>query len=587
MDVDEQFELLEIADNSVENAISNEYIGMFTVSNQTKNTELLKGPMAKAICDRLVALQYLGELEVENNLPSVKAALNVGQSHPWTNRFDSIIKVLQKEAGLKQDAWLSSKTFSIIQSVFTFEDPPDLHKWAKLEYQKFFNRAIYARLNVMGMVPQPSARFFEHTTGDHNAHSAFVDGHAELASAVNYCLDYFEKVLAHIAIAEPNYDLERTHLVLLLFDLDKLTNKLGHQSNSIAQKLRRVIRPLKWEKTSLRFPTLSDKKLPGLCLNFVMSIARIECWLNGYGSKIVDGQKTSVFNPTSNISDRTYSRHLVVGAVKPGSSHSIQIAPELNRLVNFWENADRLISNKKEESRKFTKTKIQKEIFKGKIRFAGIALRTIRFADQLNQLNAQDSQPDYEQLQTQVSNLSETELSSPVWKSDYGSSLFDGIKRASKWLWNKIKSVFNFFLDKFCLLVRVVKSAAIKALEYFKLLGKVFSQATEHVMNKVWFTSPLFIVVRDKDFDVMVCSEVGASMSEVEQGCSQIINRTVNFRAACSIVFLIVKAMMNVKSILLNPIWGGIKTLLMLSNFNNLLSEEDKQYLSSAFNTNT
>ncbi|MFT7505777.1 MAG: hypothetical protein ACI8ZZ_001602, partial [Gammaproteobacteria bacterium] len=170
MDVDEQFELLEIADNSVENAISNEYIGMFTVSNQTKNTELLKGPMAKAICDRLVALQYLGELEVENNLPSVKAALNVGQSHPWTNRFDSIIKVLQKEAGLKQDAWLSSKTFSIIQSVFTFEDPPDLHRWAKLEYQKFFNRAIYARLNVMGMVPQPSARFFEHTTGDHNAH---------------------------------------------------------------------------------------------------------------------------------------------------------------------------------------------------------------------------------------------------------------------------------------------------------------------------------------------------------------------------------------------------------------------------------
>ncbi len=46
---------------------------MFTVSNQTKNTELLKGPMAKAICDRLVALQYLGELEVENNLSCGKA----------------------------------------------------------------------------------------------------------------------------------------------------------------------------------------------------------------------------------------------------------------------------------------------------------------------------------------------------------------------------------------------------------------------------------------------------------------------------------------------------------------------------------
>lgn len=581
------FDQIQQAEHDVLKAEQDQYIGGYSLSRGATNIELLQGPLAKPICERLVALQYLPQESIDNNLDEAREAILHKQSHVFIHQFESAVQLMQREAGLKSDAWLSTKTYDALHNVFSFEDPTDLDHWIQPQFNRFLDRAIYARLNVLGFVPQPATRFFTVSASQGNQRAS---QYAEMHFAVEKCLAYFNQVTQYLGLQTPPYQNHRFALTSLLFDTDGLSKQLTHNRQNIIGLLKPVVRPAPWKKPKNGYPTLDKNKLPALSLRFLMAHARIEVWLNGYGSQIEGNTINSVLKPTDNISTLSYSRSLVPGLGSSSSRRNIKIGKELERKVHFWEDAKRLINQHQSQSQSQSQQsigtairKLKTEIRNKDLTFASVALRTIGYADALNKIEINQEDMDVSTLNEEVSKLDEEAIKSKAWQHDHSSSLFDGIKRAWRWVVKKAKAVVGFFVDKLRLIIRAVKSVAIQGFSWFRKLGAVFASAAKHVTQKTWYASDTLFITRDKDFDMVTALSSEASNTELQQALNKVARQTQNFQAAVAISKLIVLAINNIKNILINPLLGSIRTMMMLVNFNNLFTPQDKAYIENAF----
>lgn len=569
------------AEKDVLHAEKEQYIGGYSLSRDASNIQLLQGPLAKAICERLAALQYLSQHDIDDKLEQAQADLAAGRANGFVHQFESAVQLMQREAGLKEDAWLSSKTYDALHNVFSFEDPTDLDHWTQPPFRHFFNRALYARLNVLGLVPQPAVRFF---TLRHAGENQRASQYANMHFAVETCLSYFEQVTQFLGLSSPPFNDRRFALSHLLFDTDGLTQQLANKQDHIIALLKQVVRPARWSKPSKGYPKLTDAKLPALSLRFLMAQARIETWLNGYGSEIKDGDINAVLKPTDDITTLNYSRSLVPGLSTASTLNSVKLGNELKRKMHFWEDAKRLIHNDTSPRNISHATRnLKREIKNKEITFASVALRTIHYANALNAIEIHNEEMDVSALNEAVSKLDDQAINAKAWKRDHSASLLDGVKRAWRWVVNKAKAVIGFFVDKLRLIIRAVKSVAVQGFSWFKKLGVIFASAVKHVVNKDWYNSESILMARDTDFDLVTHIKPQTPIDDVNKAVTHVQQQTHYFRAAVALTKLILKALGNIKNILINPIWGSIKAMLMLVNFNQLFSSEDKQYINSAF----
>ncbi|MCY7295042.1 hypothetical protein [Alteromonas sp. a30] len=575
----DNIQLLQQAEQLIDNAQKSHIVGGYSIAKNTTNLELLQGPLANVICQRLAVLQYLSHEEVEN-IPDISTAPKEPKTLQFIERFDAAVKLMQKEAGLKVDSWLSSKTFSALQNVFSFEDPKDLKRWTQPQYQAFFNRALYARLNVLGIIPQPATRFFTLPMERANQY-------AELANAVTKGLNDFTTIVNHLNLRIPQTkENGNLALIAMIFDTDGLTQQLVENKIHIEGKLKQVYRPDAWNKPKRGFPKLDEKRKNAVSLRFLMAQARIETWLNGYGCEIGKKSNPIQFRPTDKISSSTYGRVFSPILNRRNNRASIRFGAELRRMLHFWSDAQALINGKPVEKVPTIKNRIKKDMEdKGSAwTYAKLALQTLDYANQLNQIELRQQDMDPSLLTQQVSKLSKTQLKSEAWSTKQNSSfIFDGIKRAWRWVVGKIKSVAHIFSEGLGLIIRAVKSVAFNSLLFYKKLNVVVSDAVAQVIKKDWWQSKNLLILRDADFDLITAFSKNASQQETLQATNKIALQTLHFKATISLIKLVMLAIDSIKNFFVNPIYGSVKALITLINFDNLFTPEDKEYIEIAF----
>ena len=559
------------AEESVGIAITGHYLGYFDDSEDDSNIALLSGPLAAPMCRRLVALQYLESVEVEEQLEGAQKALKTGDSHPFVERFGAAVALLQHEAGLSGDAWLGRKTFDVIQQVFSFEEPTHLRHWYP-KYRDFFNRALYARLSIYALVPAPAKRFFE-------------DGirpgtHAKLAHEVGQCLAYWQKLASFLNLPRQDGQDHGYGLVEQLFDTDNLTRHLAAQGRQLAAKVKRNTGTtpfhfkLKRDKDKLPdIRRLEDKRnLGALALRFLMSHARVEAWLHGYGRQGTH-KNNKVFSPTSAINGSSYSRDLEKPWARPSTYRDIRLSPELRRHVAFWDDAHRILNNRDSDDRVYSRSGIQREIHRktSPITHARVALRTIEFAHQLSSLPAQAS-AHTDSFREQLQSLSKRELSDRVWKTDFGSSLIDGARRAAHFVVSAVRGLFNFIKDRVILLIRALKSTAVRGLQQFKAISRGFADAVRYITRLHYIQSEQVNVFRDRDFDFVVQVAPGAPPETLSTAHAQLTTGIARFKRFAQLLGGVVKAVKLVAGMATFNLVAAIRAIVMLANLTEILS---------------
>lgn len=587
-----------VADRRLEEAVKVGLLGGQSLSSTDQNITLLTGPLGPVICDRLCRMQYLSKAQLsdfENRIyPEIQGKHIVRYNSPhrhWFSIFDSAVKRLQQEAGLVEDTWFGSKTFHALQQLFSFEEPTQLDDWFdKSVTNRFVNRAVYVRLRAMGIMPGPEERFFDAIGGPHNDADAHKFQHNELRKRIYYGLALWRAVLSHWGMRLPEGN-KRELSISLLFNTDGITQWLANNQDALKTKFHtRIKLPTNWERDAYRRMQDTPKGLlRPLALRVLFKHARIELWLNGYGSSRKKTRNDGAFNPGDPIVLNRLSNIFGIG------SGPTRIGPELRRFHNFWQDCASLWKTLPQDTRTAngdfsyrprTRSSIKRELERGTLTIATIALRSMDCAKLLDSVPTPSENTRMERLNEEYAKLTDEERKPETWlEKGKGlvATVFDGIKRVAKWFWSKVKSVFSTLTEAVKKVIRMTKFLATRAYGYFQQLVTVLNTGMAVFTRRVIDGQNGVKIIRDKDFDFTILADTHKAGEDVERSVAIVTLKVTLFRAACIIMRFFYEGVKVVLSLLGGQALKVVDVLLGLANFEHAMSDEDKQYLALAF----
>lgn len=581
MDVNGSFDSIVKHQQQVQQAISAKVLGT-PIQGQNNNLALLTEPVGEVICERLYRLQYLsGEQWQAYQLALTQyRAASIQPLQQWQSEFASALVSLQREAGLKVDRWFGAKTFQVIQQVFTFEEPTHIAFWFKHQNRDFINRAIFQRLYAMAVLPGEMPRLFD------NAAPEFA--HQQLEQYIKQGLQLWSAVLR--AFDVPATTLSSDYeLVNWLFDVEGLTRHLSAHRLQLKNRFDRVYLDPHWETLPLQaLPDLNDTQRQSLALRVMLAQSRVELWLQGYalGKSADEG----VFMPGDTIRYHFYSP-----AFTPMGGFGTQlIGPGLRRQMAFWRDSHHLFSaisaddlppGLRLDRKVVTPLRIAKDIKQKHLTLASMALHTIHCAAVLGALPQPDELEQQNRLQEEYLKLKPEHKTTQVWQQDrhFFATVLDGVKRLSRWLWDKVKSIFQAVTEAVQRVVRMVQAIASKGLAYFNRVIDIFCATAWWVTQKIWVNEETLVVVRDSDFDIGFLAAPDCTEATLQQATDKIQHKVTMFRAGCILLSLL----MEVFKLVLAGVggiakWKIVDAVWAIANFYRALSEEDIAYLDSA-----
>lgn len=587
-----------VADRRLEGAVKAGLLGGHSLSSTDNNIALLTGPLGPVICDRLCRMQYLSKAQLSDFetliYPDIQGKQILREDSPhrhWFSIFDSAVKSLQQEAGLIEDTWFGSKTFHALQQLFSFEEPTQLDDWFdKPATNRFVNRAVYVRLRAMGIMPGPEERFFDAVKSQNDAADAYGVQHNELRKRIYYGLALWRAVLSHWGIQLPEGN-KREQSILLLFNTDGITQWMANNQDALNKRFHtRIKLPTSWERDTYRRMQDTPKRLfRPLALRVLFKHARIELWLNGYGSSRKKSRNDGSFNPGDPIVLNKLSNIFVI------SSGPTRIGPELRRFHNFWQDCASLwktlpqatrTANGDYSYRPRTHSSIKRELERGKLTIATIALRTMEGAKLLDSVPTPSENARMERINEEYAKLTDEERKPETWlEKGKGlvATVFDGIKRVTKWFWSKVKSVFSTLTEVLKKVIRMTKFLATRAYGYFQQLVTVLDTGMTVFTRRVIDGQNGVKIIRDKDFDFTILADTHKAGEDVERSVAVVTHKVTLFRAACIIIRFFYEGVKVVLSLLAGQAFKVVDVLLGLANFAHAMSDEDKQSLALAF----
>ncbi|WP_157592857.1 hypothetical protein [Pseudoalteromonas citrea] len=572
MSSDSVFECYEQAESKVEQALEHHLLPDFSANMLEGNTALLRGPLGQTLCDRLYRMQYLSA-EHRAGFTNIQEALR-GQTSPysgevsqWLSSFSTAVKTLQAEAGLRCDAWFGHKSFTVLQQVYSFEAPTELEDWfSKPACNKFLNRAIYVRLRALGLLPGKTRRFFTEPAA-----------HDLLNQAVEAGLGYWQQLLYYWGALDPSIRVTKLHLLQWLFDTDGITQFLNDKANQLLEQHKQLTRPIVWNNADNEvFPDVTPAELPRLSLRVIMAQARIEAWLNGFGSKQSDFAKGGDFYPGAPIDAYRYSEFFKPRYKTRYTSTLPRLHPELKRVIRLWDDFER-VKHGTADKRLVRETHIARAIQKKQLTVIGIALRTLHCVCELDSLPLQQTQltPTINQ---HYAALSKGERNPELWrKQSIGAACLDGLKRAFKWLYKAASRVFFAISGFVQRVIRVVKSVAIQGMTLLSQVSDIVGSGIELLINKVFVDNDHFKVVGDHDFDLTTLRSAQCTESQMRDATVSMQHRARLFKVACGLFRVLLSVFKVTTGVITGRAWEVIDGVLLMANYYQSITEQDKQ----------
>lgn len=596
--VDQILATYKLGDKTLDTAIKDGLVGSVSASVAEKNVSLLTGPMGPVVCERLHAMQYLSTADwlayrdkIYKRIAGRTIDFPSSDYAGWFSNFQSSVKSLQIEAGLVDDEWVGSKTFQALQQLFTFEEPTHLDDWFEQQYSSsFINRAIYVRLHALGILPGKKERFFDDLTST-SINQVVTQRHTALRVRVWYGLALWRRVLQKWEYSFEHGPKEQKS-IYLLFDTDWITQWLATRSDAFYDTFHDGLRlPRNWEKKPYRRikDTPTGEFLP-LALRVMYCHARVEVWLNGYASGKNRGRRNGTFNPGDRVDASQISLFFV------DSESKRYIGYELRLFHKFWQEGYR-VHNQLADDNEFnlfpfdydecTRAELRTFIKQKKLNIAKIVVRTCACAAMMNSIPEEKVEggatTQTQRLNEEYQRLTSSQRERTTWidvAKGFVANVLDGIKRLAKWFMRKLSTVLKQISDVAKMVIRLTKSLAAKAYTYFKKLTDIVSVGMSFLSNKLAVAHDHVKIVRDSDFDFTILTAPTVSNESIATASSELLYKVTMFRAMCSILQLFYKAMKIVIGIV--SAFKVVDVLLALANFGDILSEEDKLYLTTA-----
>ena len=571
MSLDTVLECYQLAESKIEQTLKHHLLPDFAANEVDKNVALLRGPIGQTLCDRLYRMQYLSAEQRENfiDIQSVLRARTSPWSHEvrqWLSTFSTAIKTLQSEAGLHCDAWFGHKSFTVLQQVYSFEAPTELEGWfSKPACSKFLNRAIYVRLRALGLLPGKTRRFFTEPAA-----------HELLNQAVEAGLGYWQQLLHYWGALDPHVRVTKLNLLQWLFDTDGITRFINTKAKQLFEQHKQLTRPIVWNNADNDvFPDVTPTELPRLSLRVIMAQARIEAWLNGFGSKQSDFAKGGDFYPGAPIDAYRYSEFFKPRYKTRYTSALPRLHPELKRVIRLWDDFER-VKHGSADKRLVRETHIARAIQKKQLTVIGIALRTLYCVCELDTLPSQQTQltPTINQ---HYAALSKDERNPELWhKQSIGAACLDGLKRAFKWVYKTVSRVFFAISGFVQRVIRVVKSVAIQGMTLLSQVSDIVGSGIELLVNKVFVDKDHYKVVGDQDFDLTTLHSAQCSELQIREGTVAMLHRSMLFKIACGMFRILLSVFKITAGVVTGRAWEVIDGVLLMANYYQSISEQDK-----------
>ncbi|TMO60336.1 hypothetical protein CWC18_13850 [Pseudoalteromonas aurantia] len=571
MSLDNIRECYQLAESKIEQTLKHHLLPDFSANEVDKNEALLRGPLGQTLCDRLYRMQYLSAEQRDNfiDIQSVLRAHTSPWSHEvgqWLSTFSTAIKTLQSEAGLHCDAWFGHKSFTVLQQVYSFEAPTELESWfSKPACSKFLNRAIYVRLRALGLLPGKTRRFFTKPAA-----------HELLNQAVEAGLGYWQQLLYYWGALDPNVRATKLNLLQWLFDTDGITRFINTKAKQLFEQHKQLTRPIVWNHADNEvFPDVTPAELPRLSLRVIMAQARIEAWLNGFGSKQSDFAQGGDFYPGAPIDAYRYSEFFKPRYKTRYTSALPRLHPELKRIICLWDDFER-VKRGSADKRLVRETHIARAIQKKQLTVIGIALRTLHCVYELDTLPSQQTQLS-PTINQHYAALSQDERNPELWhKQSIGAACLDGLKRAFKWVYKTVSRVFYAISGFVQRVIRVVKSVAIQGMTLLSQVSDIVGSGIELLVNKVLVDKEQFKVVGDQDFDLTTLHSAQCSELQMREGTVAMLHRSMLFKIACGMFRILLSVFKITAGVVTGRAWEVIDGVLLMANYYQSISEQDK-----------
>jgi hypothetical protein len=571
VNIDTVLECYRQAESKLELTLKHHLLPDFSASEEDHNVGLLRGPLGKTLCDRLYRMQYLSDEQREDFIDIQPALQSHSSSWPdnvehWLLCFSAAIKTLQTEAGLHCDAWFGNKSYTALEQVYSFEAPTELELWfSKPDSSKFLNRAIYVRLRALGLLPGEGRRFFEGAAA-----------HEEQNEAVEAGLGYWRQVLCFWGALGQRASVSKLLLLQWLFDTERITQFLNNKAKSLTAKHHNLMRPIRWDHLdNTVYPDITHDELPELSLRVIMAQARIEAWLNGFGSKQSEFAKGGDFFPGAPVDAYRYSEFFKPNYKTRYTSALPRLHPELKRVIRLWDDFER-VKHGSTDKRLVRETHIARAIQKKQLTVISIALRTLHCVCELDTLPSQHSELT-PMINQHYAALSNSERNPKIWqRQSVGATCLDGLKRAFKWLYKTVSRVFMTISGFVQRVIRVVKSMAIKGMALLSQVSDIVSSGVELLVNKVFVDQANFKVTGDRDFDLITLCSVQNGDMQIRRATLTMQHRARLFKMACGLLSMLLSVFKITAGVISGRSWEVIDGVLLMANYYQSMSEKNK-----------
>ncbi len=460
----------------------------------------------KALRARLIELGYLGEQE-DNRI----------KDKP-DKRFIAAVKRFQREAGLVEDGWAGPKTWQAMECLVSFENRQSLDEWREwtdecatldsLTSNSAVLRGLYLRLYSMGFFADwKSTKIKTNTLFDPDTNNVFSDA-----------IDTFLRFASTLQLSPPREEAQvgdsrlDYELLQAVFAYDSIVDRLGQEDFFHAAKT--------------QFPESVD------------AIARIELWLLGYGTQ--PGPERIV-------------RKRIGG--KPGTARSRRYR-EQSRLEeaigHFWRDANRAGFPKSSDSQ---------------VSFS--------LMQQFRNFLQQDTKDIYvgKHINDQVTRILSSSSDKKIFLEQFKSianSVWDGLKRLTKWLFNALTKVFDITVDMIANVARYVSRKARRFFAYVVKAVDIMHAGLDYLRNESFTgsTPGRAVIAKGYDFDQYCCMDPLLTHNELRRLMTDYSLATATYIAASRVLGHLVRLFSTIVKTMQGPL-GWLAAMLALSRLAN------------------
>ena len=431
------------------------------------------------------------------------------------------IKKMQGHAGLGIDGWLGLQTWDALQALFSFEEESNLNQWRGPKSQIFLMRAVELRMAVLGIFPDGPVK---------------VIGRDVISK-----LNDWRRFLIYIQAEQVSEATSDIDLIEWLFDIEKL-------SQLISQNFPRL-REIDASITSLNFVE-----------TFTKSLLKIELWLYGY----------------ENIQP---GRHGGVSQIVYQNKRILKGPRKTSRRVTYVNNLSKVVSefcneSKMKVSARSSETQIVELCLK---KFAELSqdddnsdlelsIRVDKVNDELNTL--------YKSKKNKVTNQLKK-------NKGLGARIFDGVKRALRWLYSKITKAFSWLRDKLSFLASVVKKFSLASASFLRRTFQIIGDGISVLSQSTFPGSTLNMAIHhDKDFDFKVFVSDEAPIELVNRVLQKFNTLMLRLRAAFVICAALFEA---ISTVLLSLPKGPIAIVSVLTRIYKIVNSLNVKTVKEAY----